>query len=245
MVIAWVSNDVALVVTLAITHLTCLMASKCLLDHRAACCQHLCHAFRVLCKLLVQPWHGKFGALLFTSSVFACVVTGLDLWELLASLHEWQPRLGALGMAICILATLIVARMCLFNLVVHLIPMLVVVLVVIMMIAMVVVALTILVMVAMMMAMMITALVIIIVLVMVMITMKLWTFAVAFEVTRCASLVASMGLLDLRAPFLSLLNGALRILVELRVHPINIELWTLGTICIFARHAACLDGREV
>jgi len=245
MVIAWVSNVVALMVTLAITNLTCLMASECLLDLRAACCHHLCHAFRVLCKLFVQPRHGKCWALLFTGSVFACVMAGLDRWELLASLHEWHPRLGALGMAICILATLVVACMSLFHLLVHLLPMLAVVLIVIMMIAMVVVAVTMLVMVAMMIVMMITVLVIIIVLVMVVTKMEPRTFVVAFEVTRSASLVASMGLLDLRAHFFSLLSDALRILVELRVHPINIELWTLGTICIFARCAACLDGREV
>jgi len=107
------------------------------------------------------------------------------------------------------------------------------------------VAVTMLVMVAMMIVMMITVLVIIIVLVMVVTKMEPRTFVVAFEVTRSASLVASMGLLDLRAHFFSLLSDALRILVELRVHPINIELWTLGTICIFARCAACLDGREV
>jgi len=84
-----------------------------------------------------------------------------------------------------------------------------------------------------------------IVLVMVMATMHLWTFVVAFEVTRGASLVASMGLLDPWAHLVSLLNGALGILVEFRVHPVNIKLWALVTICVFASCAAGLDGREV
>jgi len=256
MIIAWVNHAVALVVALAITNDTCLMASVGLLDLRAAYCRHLCHAFRVLGKLLVQPRHGECWAFAFTISVLACIMAGLDLWERLASLHEWQPRLGALGMASYIVATLhgmalVVACMSLLNLLVHLLPMLAVVLsvtltmlvmVAMMMITMVVLALAMLVMVAMMM---LTVLMMLIVLVMVMATMHLWTFVVALEVTRGASLVASMGLLDPWAHLVSLLNGALGILVEFLVHPVNIKLWALVTICVFASCAACLDGREV
>lgn len=248
MIIAWVNHAVALVVALAITNDTCLMASVGLLDLRAAYCCHLCHAFRVLGKLLVQPRHGECWAFLFTISVLACIMAGLDLWERLASLDEWQPRFWALGMACYIVATLhgmalVVACMSLLNLLVHLLPMLAVVLTVTVMIVAMVVVLALTMLVVMVAMMMIT--VMITLLVMVMVTKQPWAFVVAFEVTRGTSLVASMGLLDPWAHLFSLLNGALGTLVEFRVHPVNIKLWALVTICVFASCAAGLDGREV
>jgi len=118
---------VALVVTIAVANGTCLVACVGLHDHGALCFCLLHGTLRGLGKHLVHPIHFKFRALAALRAL-ACCVARLDGREILARLHEWGPRLWAIGVAFGICATLLVARMGFLHLLVHLVmPMLVMV----------------------------------------------------------------------------------------------------------------------
>jgi hypothetical protein len=118
---------VALVVAIAVANGACLVACVSLHDHGALCFCLLHGTLRELGEQLVHPIHFKFGALA-TLCALACCVARLDGREILARLHEWGPRLWAIGVAFGICAALLVARMGFLHLLVHLVmPMLVMV----------------------------------------------------------------------------------------------------------------------
>merc|ERR1719174_2992100 len=107
----------ALVVTFEIARRACLMARMNFQNQWALCLRHLCCTLGILGILLVDPLRFEFGTLVVTFRVriagpfidIALSVARLDCWEILAGLHDRCPWLGALGMAVDILAALLVA----------------------------------------------------------------------------------------------------------------------------------------
>lgn len=128
----------ALMVAFLVAETACLVAGMGLLEHWALCLRHPCEAFGALGKLLIHPLLIELGALV-TFRIFACCVAYLYGWPCFACFEEWGPWLGALGVALSICPTFLVACMGFLHLLMHLLtPMLVVTVAVVMVVAMVV-----------------------------------------------------------------------------------------------------------
>merc|ERR1719424_1928406 len=98
----------ALVVAFVVTWGAGRVASTGLLNQWALVLTLLNEPLGVLCKPLVHPVFAELGALVAFCILASCMAC-LDRWEVLARLDDWQPRLWALRVAICILATLVMA----------------------------------------------------------------------------------------------------------------------------------------